>query len=136
MKRELDEKLVAKYPEIFKNRKGSMKTTAMCWGFECGDGWYDLIDNLCDNLMKLSTEVDPPHVPVAVQVKEKFGTLRFYLESGTDAQFDACSDAGRASESICETCGEPGKLRGGGWWYVACDNHTDPEDLKEDVDLP
>jgi hypothetical protein len=47
MKKELDEKLVAKYPAIFKNRNADMKETCMCWGFECGDGWYWIIDHLC-----------------------------------------------------------------------------------------
>lgn len=50
MTRELDKKLCAKYPKIFANRHGDMRTTAMCWGFECGDGWYWLIDRLCSNL--------------------------------------------------------------------------------------
>ena len=31
MKTQLDEKLVIKYPLIFKDRHGDMKTTAMCW---------------------------------------------------------------------------------------------------------
>ena len=50
MRKELDEKLCAKYPKIFADRHGDMRTTAMCWGFECGDGWYWLIDSLCSNL--------------------------------------------------------------------------------------
>ena len=50
MTRELDEKLVKKYPKIFADRYADMKTTAMCWGFECGDGWYTLIDRLCSHL--------------------------------------------------------------------------------------
>lgn len=50
MTRELDEQLCAKYPKIFVNRYGDMRTTAMCWGFECSDGWYWLIDRLCSNL--------------------------------------------------------------------------------------
>lgn len=50
MTRELDEKLCEKYPKIFANRHGDMRTTAMCWGFSCGDGWYWLIDRLCSNL--------------------------------------------------------------------------------------
>jgi len=47
MKRELDEELCRKYPLIFKNRHAHMTETAMCWGFECGDGWYNIIDVLC-----------------------------------------------------------------------------------------
>lgn len=44
---ELDEKLVEKYPKIFRDRHASMQVTAMCWGFDCGDGWYNILDALC-----------------------------------------------------------------------------------------
>ena len=47
MRKELDEKLCEKYPLIFKNRHADMTETAMCWGFECGDGWFNIIDVLC-----------------------------------------------------------------------------------------
>lgn len=50
MSPELDKKLCDKYPKIFKNRHASMQTTAMCWGFECGDGWYNIINKLCSNI--------------------------------------------------------------------------------------
>lgn len=50
MKKELDEKLVKKYPKIFADRYGDMRTTAMVWGFDCGDGWYFIIDSLCDSI--------------------------------------------------------------------------------------
>jgi len=50
MTKELDEKLCKKYPKIFANRYGDMRTTCMVWGMECGDGWYNIIDSLCSNL--------------------------------------------------------------------------------------
>ena len=50
MRKELDEKLCEKYPLIFKNRHADMTETAMCWGFECGDGWFNIIDVLCGML--------------------------------------------------------------------------------------
>ncbi len=44
--------------------------------FSCNDGWFYLINNLCDNLEGYITEFDISiHVD---QVKEKFGGLRFY----------------------------------------------------------
>ena len=50
MSPELDAKLCSKYPKIFANRYGDMKTTAMCWGFECGDGWYQILNSLCSQI--------------------------------------------------------------------------------------
>jgi hypothetical protein len=38
MREELDKKLVEKYPKIFAQRFDDMRTTAMCWGFDCDDG--------------------------------------------------------------------------------------------------
>jgi hypothetical protein len=46
MRDELDKKLVETYPELYANRFGDMKETLMCWGFDCGDGWYSIIDTL------------------------------------------------------------------------------------------
>ena len=47
MKRELEHKLIEKYPKLFQDvldRKGP-KETLMCFGCEHGDGWYDLLDS-------------------------------------------------------------------------------------------
>jgi len=89
MKLELDKVLCEKYPKMFANRYADMMTTTMCWGFECGDGWYNILDTLCEALTNSYTTCidfgngqiedagDPPQV-IVTQVKEKFGTLRFY----------------------------------------------------------
>ncbi len=50
MRKELDEKLCATYPLLFVDRYEDMTKTAMCWGFDCGDGWYPLINALCERL--------------------------------------------------------------------------------------
>ena len=58
------------------------------------------------------------------QVKEKFGGLRFYINSGTDEINKRIRKAEDDSYETCETCGEPGELRKDGWWTVACDKHV------------
>jgi hypothetical protein len=147
MNQELDEQLCAKYPKIFVNRNADMRTTAMCWGFECGDGWYNIIDKLCGNIQShidwsiknnaWDLEKDTKNVRsiipqvVAVQVKEKFGSLRFYYDGGDDYIRGLSVMAESMSMVTCETCGAPGKRRGGGWIYTACDTHTNPEHLVE-----
>ena len=130
MKAELDEKLVKKYPLIFKDRFEDMRTTAMCWGFSCGDGWYDLIDSLCstiqghiDNSKKYGNS-EIPQV-VATQVKEKYGTLRFYYYGGDEYVSGAVMLAELMSSRICEVCGKPGRTRPGGWIRTLCDQHAE-----------
>lgn len=78
MKKELELKLVEKFPIIFKNYGGDMKVTCMAWGMSCSDGWYNLIDELCENV---TTLIGDKNITVtAAQVKEKFGGLRFYYD--------------------------------------------------------
>lgn len=127
MRKELDSKLTTEHPTLFADRFADMRTTCMCWGFECGDGWYDLLKEACDKLepiLAACKEKDPEGWKFgyyrASQVKEKYGTLRFYL-SGAPVECDAIVDeAERKSAETCEECGKPGKVVGGGWLYCRC----------------
>lgn len=85
------------------------------FGFECGDGWEPLLRKLCEKLKALDFKGN------VVQVKEKFGTLRFYADGMTDEQYKAVHEAEYKSEITCEACGQPGKLRSGGWIRTLCD---------------
>ena len=82
MKQELQNSLFKKYPKIFRQRVLPKQSTAMCWGIACGDGWYDLIDALC---FSIQYWVDHGNVQVeAVQVKSKWGGLRFYVNNSCE----------------------------------------------------
>ena len=110
---EKDAELVAKYPLIFaEHYKGR-------FGFECGDGWFNIIDNLCELLM-----IDETLTPRATQVKEKFGTLRFYVDQATDYQYELIDRAGDLSAVTCEVCGQPGTLDTScSWIKTLCEEH-------------
>lgn len=162
MRRELDEQLCAKYPLIFKDRHENMQHTAMCWGLECGDGWYNIINTLCRYLTndynqaknyyedikdkvgqgrnewskkiitqeeidaaKIKLEEETLKVPVAVQVKEKFGGLRFYVQAATEKHYNYISFAESMSYCTCEECGAPGKPYTNGWHVTLCDIHAE-----------
>lgn len=180
MNEDLDTKLCEKYPKIFKDRHASMQVTLMCWGFECGSGWFNIIDRLCANiqghidwrrkqrvnalrfnrcirhakkgniynleryfsfkgnitehakkLAKEALEKDffqpvPEKIPqvVACQIKEKFGTLRFYYDGGDEYIHGLVAMAESMSEVTCEKCGSPGKIIPGGWLKTLCDQHS------------
>lgn len=72
--------------------------------------------------------------PAASQIKEKFGTLRFYLTSGTEEMWKIVHEAENKSCKICEECGAPGKRRGGGWILTLCDEHAKGREAEEDDD--
>lgn len=129
MKRELDELLCKKYPKMFVNRNKSMQETAMCWGFSCGDGWFNLIDELCDSIQHYIDYNNRPDHPVPQvivdQVKEKFGTLRFYYHGGNDIIHGMVWFAESMSSRICDKCGHPGTRKSdNGWVYTACEAHS------------
>jgi hypothetical protein len=99
----LDKQLCEKYPKIFKNRYKDPTNSPICFGIQCGDGWYSIIDAACEALTyaystsaeiceedgkrlgiepnsfnnKYYIDVESPQV-IADQIKEKFGGLRFY----------------------------------------------------------
>lgn len=104
MNSELETKLFEKYPKIFRQKDLDMKQTCMCWGIECGDGWYMLIDELCNSLQFHIDHNRHPQIE-AVQVKEKWGSLRFYTNGEDDFQHGLISFAETMSNHICEKCG-------------------------------
>jgi len=131
MKPELQNKLFEKYPKIFRQKDLPMQQTAMCWGLDCGDGWYNIIDTLCHQIQwhiehNLSKDEDPEVVNVeATQVKEKYGGLRFYYDGGNDFISGLVYMAEGMSEKTCEECGAPGEANKGGWISTLCQPHHD-----------
>jgi len=123
MRKELDEKLVKEFPLLFKDRHASEMKTAMCWGFDCGDGWYFLIHHLCSTIQG---RIDSnPHMklpqPTVFQVKEKFGSLRFYVDFADDETRGMIWLAEHMSAYICEKCGKEGRIiYERGWYRCRC----------------
>jgi hypothetical protein len=128
MKQELDELLCKRYPQMMINRNLPMTETCMCWGFACGDGWFNILDQLMGNIQHHLDWKNKNGVVVAQvtldQVKEKFGTLRFYYSGGDDEISGMVAMAESMSGVTCEECGSPGKQVGGGWVTTLCEEHT------------
>jgi hypothetical protein len=149
----------------------------MCWGFECGDGWFPILNQLMGNIQhhidwkekqrKWAMEYNemaaqakagnfdlfeeanksltnkeykneklaeiiagdfrqvPDSIPQVTldQVKEKFGTLRFYYSGGDEYISGMVTMAEAMSGITCETCGKPGTQTSGGWVKTACVEH-------------
>ncbi|HMI53388.1 MAG TPA: hypothetical protein VK525_17880 [Candidatus Saccharimonadales bacterium] len=210
MNAELTQRLVKRFPVLYQDYRSPMTQTCMCWGFEHGDGWFEIIWQLSlaieeelayswlrkrwylfnkslfrswnkfvyklsparqdtrkqegsgtdqdpyrwvvvekapsDWLARLACRIFPasrfggprtwfatlqslgfkilvrrPYTGFSVmQVKEKFGTLRFYCDS-SDAINRYIRFAERLSAVTCEDCGEPGKPNDSGWIRTQCD---------------
>lgn len=124
MSPELEQKLIDKYPKLFTDCRAAPNCSPVALGFECGDGWFDLIDILSAQL----SELDPIdngegiHPIRAVQVKEKYGTLRFYVGAATNEATALIDFAEALSARICETCGNRGRGYGTAWLKTLCDS--------------
>lgn len=71
----------------------------------------------------ISTHTEPIGLDVvATQVKEKFGTLRFYVDGGDEEVFRLIDVAEKESATICEACGAPGTLVSKGWCSTLCES--------------
>lgn len=124
MKKELDDLLCRRYPDIFRDRHGDAAETGMCQGICVGDGWFDLIDSLC---AELSNQVAAGKMPpvVALQVKQKSGYLRFYIRDhfkrDTNPQAHRLIGlAQQKAEHTCEQCGQPAPPRALDYGEVLC----------------
>lgn len=213
---ELEQKLLKRFPVLYRHYYSPMQQTCMCWGFSHGDGWFPIIwqlslaieDELGYNFLlkkwilfrynfqdiwnrwiyRISpvrlnkykmigkgTKEDPirqelveeakptwdewlvrtlfgkythigkfkttrialkklaivndPYFHVD-QVKEKFGTLRFYCPSN-DQIWKYISMAETLSAKICEVCGKWGKLREDrSWVQTLCDECAAPKNVQ------
>ena len=109
-------KLLEDFPDLYSEHTKPAMESLMCWGFDCYDGWFDLIYELSKKI----GEYDPG--VKALQVKEKFGTLRFYIHGGDEKIDDIIDQAEQKSSEICEICGKLGRLRGKSWVIIACED--------------
>lgn len=120
----LDALLCQRHPQLFQHRHADPQTCAMGWGLQCGDGWFDLIDILCESLQQETEHGDAPQA-VAMQVKQKWGRLRFSVESATERQQAMIDLAEALSARLCEQCGKPGKMQSiKGFCTVRCEEHA------------
>lgn len=126
MSKERRQNLFDKHPALFE-KKDSTETVRypIHWGFEHGDGWLPILEDLCDNIqhhVKQQQKNHPDYLqPHIFQVKEKFGTLRFYLDHGDDYIYGLIAMAEAESARTCEICGLPGTMKYGGWIRVRCE---------------
>lgn len=110
--------------------------------FTVGDGWFQILFDLSKKIEEALKEKDrlngglktnatreprTSHLKDfrVVQVKEKFGGLRFYVSQNFDDDVrQLIADAERQAGVTCEDCGKPGSLRNkSGWVFTACDEH-------------
>lgn len=130
MSPERTEMLVTGFPILYQLRRAPITEALMAFGFECDDGWFDIIRHL--SLVIEKWNHDHPDSPVrAVQVKEKYGGLRFYADHEPDEISEAIDEAEKLSYKTCEITGKPGRLcRKSGWYKTLCVEQAEKHGFK------
>lgn len=106
MRNELETELKTTYPNLY---------AKLDWGLDVGDGWYNIIAAISPTLENEGVQ--------AVQVKEKFGGLRFYIDGG--GWSNTTEAVIRVAETLawftCEICGCKGEMvKDNGWYKTRC----------------
>ena len=113
------ERVERRFPKMFAKNYG---------GFEIRSGWLTLVEILCESIenhrlykQKYGDDVFEP--VVVEQIKEKFGTLRFYYSGGDEYINGLVAMAEAISGKTCDVCGGPGRLTGKNWLATRCKEH-------------
>lgn len=106
---------------------GEQKIPMMTSANNVGTGWWDIIKELEEKLNAIDPNFD------LLQVKEKFGALRYYAVLSQDSKHsttdvaafhDAIAEAEGRSDTTCEECGEPAEPKAyRGWLKTLCEKH-------------
>lgn len=91
----LDAKLCADFPLLYSARYVNTRHTLSHVGFETGDGWFDISYELSAKLERLIEKLCPEEQNnyYAVQVKEKFGLLNFYMSRAIEEMRSSIEEA-------------------------------------------
>ena len=161
MSPELDQHIREKYPKIFSQRcemsvgdgwydiidmlcaniqnyidnVADRRKWAIKWNDEVNDPNYDWSDKA--SFIKREERVVPELIEqvVVTQIKEKFGTLRFYYDGGDEYIRGLEAMAESMTARTCEDCGSPGMARSTKqkrWVRVLCDKHALEQGYIED----
>lgn len=136
MNKDTQQLLYDKYSKIFAQKDLPKGKSNMYYGVSCGDGWYDILDVLCGQIKNNTESFAGFEIKFeACQIKEKFGSLRFYYDLQFENNFPELIElrikakisglvemAEAISHHICEGCGAPGYKNTERWIKTMCDN--------------
>lgn len=117
MDEKLENKIYGRFPYF-------VYSSGMTHGYvplECGDGWFDIIWSMCEEIEQDIRRTHPTFTFRIIQLKEKWGDLTVYTVGGNGSIDKILRKYKIKSLETCELCGKPGKLRTKGWHQVRCE---------------
>jgi hypothetical protein len=120
--------LVKKYPFLLpRNRFTGKVSKGYNYSYtELDDmpiGWRNVFgEQMCEEVKEaLGSELKEYRI---TQIKEKFGTLRWYDNGANQKVYDVISKYENLSATTCIVCGEPATVITKGWISPYCDEHS------------
>lgn len=98
----------------------------------CGDGWYEMIYDMCEEIEKELLEEYGTHIYKNIDekfiihdIKEKYGYMSVFCMYGASNKiWDIIHRYERLSDKVCEDCGKKGKtMKVNGWYRTECLYH-------------
>lgn len=96
----------------------NIPTPYQLFGVECERGWYQLLKPIIDYIDDYNKDKDESNMIYIIQIKEKLGTLRFYVSYCTPELNKLINDAEDESANVCEICGSREHVGTTLGWYI------------------
>lgn len=110
MNPERTQQLFDRFDHLYRGRHLPVTENLMSYGFACGNGWFSLLWELSEQIELYCQQHPEAAGLIAVQVKQKFGELRFYTRPKIPAVELLIEAARLRSLHTCELTGELGEL--------------------------
>lgn len=136
--REYNKALIEKYPWLGSGSNSEKDYYDFTWLDDMPIGWRLAFgEQMCEELQEELERINYVDDYVILQVKEKFGSLRWYTGSvPRDSKlFDIVDKYEEMSEKTCIECGRPATVMSNGWISPYCDECCEKYNIKSYVKL-
>lgn len=142
-----NKKLIEEYPFLLPRNRFTgevMEDYDYSWteldGVETPVGWDLLLLMLVEEIKQCLDKADYADKYRIMQVKEKFGSLRWYDNGAPKEIYDELQDIigkyGVISEHVCHKCGKPDSPLSNGYWiYTLCEDCWNKNERNSDRDF-
>ena len=110
-------RIMQTWPQVYGSVYPPSTTSFLSEGFQCGPGWYPLIERLSADIAAILDEM-PLEAFRVLQVKQKFGGLRFRVTGSNERILNRIAQAQVEAAHTCEGCGRTSRIRSIDMWLT------------------